>query len=579
MEAQPETLAIASPHPLMKGRWYMYITQFVSGMSVMAVELGASRLIAPYFSSSQIIWTIIIGSIMIAMAIGNFLGGKLADKHPSIARLYFFMLLSGTWITLIPFLGRFVIAGITAFFAMFINAGLLIWASFFTCFILFIPPLLLLGTVTPSLIKYAQTSGNTSGKVVGILEALGTVGSILGTFLPTFLTIPTIGTAWTFLTFGVILFVLGLVYFLVDWIARIRKQKAGKKVETSPSEKKAQKKDDIGKIVACSLCLLGTISGCFLNTQASFAFWDSKIKYTGESIYNYLQIREDGDTRYFSTNVMFSFQSVIKNKGEDLTGYYYDYAMAAPLMAENAKNKELDVLVLGMAMGTYATQLQKFYPDYKLNITGVEIDEKMIALAHDWFYLSPDIPVVAEDGRAYLRMADKTKKWDVMLLDAYSGISVPFQMASKEFFELTAEHLNDGGVIVSNINMVDERPGSVDDALAETMKNVYPYVYSYTLGGGSTNRELFASKSSLMMSNLSSRMDSLVKTELKTPFNKVLKNSKEVTAKAICLTDDNADVELRSMSAIDGIIAGELEQYRAIFRQKGLWGLIQYLLS
>jgi MFS family permease len=89
-------------HPLMKKRWYMYITQFVSGMSVMAVELGASRLIAPYFSSSQIVWTIIIGSIMIAMAIGNFLGGKLADKHPSIGRLYFFMLLSGTWITLIP---------------------------------------------------------------------------------------------------------------------------------------------------------------------------------------------------------------------------------------------------------------------------------------------------------------------------------------------------------------------------------------------------------------------------------------------------------------------------------------------
>ena len=68
---------------ILKNRFYLYMTEFIAGISVMAVELGASRLLAPYFSSSQIVWTIIIGTIMIAMALGNVYGGRTADKNPN----------------------------------------------------------------------------------------------------------------------------------------------------------------------------------------------------------------------------------------------------------------------------------------------------------------------------------------------------------------------------------------------------------------------------------------------------------------------------------------------------------------
>ena len=68
--------------PILKNKIYLYLTEFFSGMAIMAVELGASRLLAPYFSSSQIVWTIIIATIMIAMAAGNVYGGRSADKHP-----------------------------------------------------------------------------------------------------------------------------------------------------------------------------------------------------------------------------------------------------------------------------------------------------------------------------------------------------------------------------------------------------------------------------------------------------------------------------------------------------------------
>ena len=105
---------------LMRNKWFLYITEFFAGVSVMAVELGASRLMAPYFSSSQIVWTVIIGVIMIAMAIGNLWGGKLADKTNSPDKLYGRILLAAIWIALIPFAGRWLIAGISLLLATFV---------------------------------------------------------------------------------------------------------------------------------------------------------------------------------------------------------------------------------------------------------------------------------------------------------------------------------------------------------------------------------------------------------------------------------------------------------------------------
>ena len=100
--------------PILKNRIFLYLTEFFAGMSVMAVELGASRLLAPYFSSSQIVWTIIIGTIMIAMALGNIYGGKSADKNPDPDRLYSRILIAGVWIALIPVVGKYIILGISA---------------------------------------------------------------------------------------------------------------------------------------------------------------------------------------------------------------------------------------------------------------------------------------------------------------------------------------------------------------------------------------------------------------------------------------------------------------------------------
>ena len=198
---------------LTHSKWFLYLTEFFAGMSVMAVELGASRLMAPYFSSSQIVWTVIIGVIMVAMAVGNIWGGRMADKSKSPDRLYGRVIIAAIWIALIPFAGRWMIAGISFLLATFVTKNFLVWAALAACLVIFAFPCVLLGTVTPSLTKFTVDNLDDTGRTVGQLNALNTIGSIIGTFVPTFLTIPAVGTAATFLIFSGVVAAIGIFFF------------------------------------------------------------------------------------------------------------------------------------------------------------------------------------------------------------------------------------------------------------------------------------------------------------------------------------------------------------------------------
>ena len=318
--------------PILKNKLYLYMTEFFSGVAVMAVELGASRLLAPYFSSSQIVWTIIIGTIMIAMALGNLYGGRTADRDPNPDRLYRRILIAAVWIALIPVVGKYVILAVSAALIFTVSTNFLIIAAFAACMILFVYPLFLLGTVTPSLVKYTTDSLEDNGRIVGNMEAFNTVGSILGTFLPTFVTIPAVGTSVTFLLFSGILLALGLAYFL-----------------SSRSHRRS-----------CAAALIAVVLCAVFGHRDSFAFWEDDLLYEGESVYNYLQVKETEDSVIFSTNVLFGVQSV-RQKDGGLTGMYYDTALAAPLMAGIQDKDTFDILILGMGSGTYAAQCQEFF--------------------------------------------------------------------------------------------------------------------------------------------------------------------------------------------------------------------------
>ena len=331
---------------LMRHKWFLYITEFFAGVSVMAVELGASRLMAPYFSSSQIVWTVIIGVIMIAMAIGNLWGGKLADKTNSPDRLYGRILIAAIWIALIPFAGRWLIAGVSLLLATFVTKNFLVWAALAACLVIFAFPCVLLGTVTPSLTKFTVDNLDDTGKTVGRLNALNTIGSIIGTFVPTFITIPAVGTAATFLIFAGVLAAIGIVYFA---FARKRMLKG----------------------IVAAVVIVGL---CFTLPTYRFAFWENDITLEDESIYNYLQVKDNDKRTVLSTNVLFGVQS-IQRKDAELTGMYYDYALAAPCMAgmDGSENDGRSVMILGMGSGTYASYCVRYFSGVK--VQGAEIDQ------------------------------------------------------------------------------------------------------------------------------------------------------------------------------------------------------------
>ena len=529
---------------ILSNKYYLYLTEFFAGMSVMAVELGASRLLAPYFSSSQIVWTIIIGTIMIAMALGNIYGGRSADKNPDPDRLYGRIVIAAVWIGLIPVAGKYIILGISAVLIFSVSSNYLIWAAFAACMAVFVFPLFLLGTVTPSLAKYTVDSLEDNGRTVGNLGAFNTIGSILGTFLPTFVTIPAVGTSVTFLIFAGILLALALIYFISMRRAGVR--------------------------MAAGVLIFGL--SCIFGVSDSFAFWEEDLLYEGESVYNYLQVRENEKSVILSTNVLFGVQSILQ-KDDGLTGMYYDYALAAPVMAgAGEEDKQTDVLILGMGTGTFATQCRRYFDG--IQIAGVEIDEKITALAREYFRLPEDIEVTTYDGRAFLNAVEE--RYDVIMVDAYQDITIPFQMSSVEFFSLVKEHLKEGGVMVVNMNMRGTKEGNINQYLADTICSVFPHVYTVDVAW-STNRELFASDDAGMTDRLRAEAVAGLEPELADMMGRVREGLTAYEAGPYQMTDDNAPVELLGMQVIDDLSGGEVEYYKDIYEEEGIGGLLREL--
>lgn len=531
---------------ILKNKVYLYLTEFFAGMSVMAVELGASRLLAPYFSSSQIVWTIIIGTIMIAMALGNIYGGRFADKNPNPDKLYGRMIIAAVWIAAIPVVGKYIILAISAVLIFTVNSNFLIIAGFAACMVIFVFPLFLLGTVTPSLVKYTVDSLDDSGKTVGALNASNTIGSIIGTFVPTFISIPAVGTSITFLIFAFVLLLLAVIYFISSHIPM-----------------KEIKKLPVGIFLFLLCCIFGH--------NNSFAFWEDHLTYEGESIYNYLQIYENEDEVVLSTNVLFGVQSVYKKQG-GLTGMYYDYAMVAPYMAGVKEKKQLDILILGMGTGTYATQCQRYFDN--VSIEGVEIDQKITDLAVKYFELPKDVKVTTYDGRAYLNAIEK--QYDVIMVDAYQDITIPFQMSSVEFFTLVKEHLTKDGVMVVNMNMRGTKQGDINQYLADTISSVFDEVYTVDVEN-SSNRELFASNSNQMLSKFTNNGKQESDEELLEMMDDVKDNLIEYKAGDYVMTDDKAPVELLGMRVIDELIRDEVSYYKRVYEEEGIEGVLRMI--
>ncbi|MEE1295509.1 MAG: fused MFS/spermidine synthase [Bifidobacterium sp.] len=229
-----------------------------------------------------------------------------------------------------------------------------------------------------------------------------------------------------------------------------------------------------------------------------------------------------------------------------------------------------------MGTGTYARDLRKYCPD--MQITGVEIDDKITELAGEYFSEPADIPVVTYDGRAYLNAVTDT--YDVIMVDAYQDITIPFQMSSEEFFRLVYDHLKPGGVMVVNMNMISDGEGSINEALTDTIAAVFGAGEMLTADvPGTTNRELFAKRGGDGVPTITESLEAMWKggSTLDRTVQQVdpLFVPVSVSGNDTVLTDDKAPVEILGIHAIDGIIAEEAGPYREAFEKDGIQGLLR----
>ena len=444
----------------MRNRWFLLAAVFFGGICSLGVELTASRLLAPFFGTSQLIWANVIGLTLIYLAIGYRWGGRLADRRPDERLLGLILVGAGLSTAIIPLIARPILQWSASAFSSFSVS--VFFGSLFGVLILFSVPIILVGMISPFAIRLSVRDVETAGRTAGSLYALSTVGSLIGTFLPVLVLIPTIGTARTFYFFALLLVIIGALgmrrraaFLAIPAVLLLAAFQLGIRGIREPF---------------CMGCvsLFETESAYNYIQVASNDFGPDQTEQIGLILNEGQAIHSIYNTRYGETN----------DPSDLLTGGPWDFFNVAPYLYPDRSTDEVDsLLMIGSAAGTVPKQFLAFYGE-DARIDAVEIDPRIIQLGRQYFAMEdqrvPNYRTFAEDGRTYLHNAEGI--YDVIGMDAYHQPYIPFHLTTREFFMDVESHLSDQGVAVVNAG----KPGSdyrLVHALASTMRSVFPQVY------------------------------------------------------------------------------------------------------
>ena len=433
-------------------KFFLIILVFISGMTSLALEMCASRLLAAYFGTSLFIWANLIGLILVYLTVGYFIGGRLADRYPSEQVLCTITAMAALSISILPFISQVILTwSITGLEQVSVS---IFFSSLLGTILLFAVPVTLLGLVSPFAIRLVTKEVGRSGKTSGSLYAISTFGSILGAFLPVLWLIPAFGVRRTLLIFGVILFAASL------WGLRSRWRPAF-------------------SLVLIALVLpLGPLKNI------------PDLIYEQESLYNYIQVTQlPNGTRELILNEGQAIHSIYyPNPKTVLTGWYWDYFLAAPYFNAGFTPQKLHrVAIIGLAAGTIAHQFTKVYG--QVSIDGVEIDPSIVDVGRKYFAMNePNLHVHIQDGRTYLETTQA--QYDVVAIDAFQQPYIPFQLTTREFFSTIRSHLSSTGVVALNTAHTPHDYRLVQ-AFVNTMSKVFPSVYVFDVPG-TFNTEIMA---------------------------------------------------------------------------------------
>jgi len=425
-------------------RRYLYFTVFISGMTSLAAEFGASRLLGNIFGTSNPVWAAIIGLILIYLTVGYFLGGRWADRSPYPKTMYAILAWGAFTLGVVPYVaGPVLRLAANAFDGL--QVGILAGA-FVGVLVLFTVPVTLLGMISPFAIRLSMDDTGHAGNVAGTIYGISTIGSFIGTFLPTLILIPTIGTTRTFIVFSLALLLVALIGLGLS------------------AERKA--------LLPYLLMLVALALLAFFGGRGGIKKSAGQI-YEIESAYNYIQVLEINGTRYLRLNDGQGVHSEYKPQTLEYGGPWQQF-LVAPFFYPDRQPAQVDrIAIVGLAAGTTARQAAAVFPDVVMD--GWEIDPKIVAVGRSYFDMNmPNLNVFIQDGRWGL--ANSAQKYDLICVDAYRPPYIPPHLTTREFFQIAADHLNPDGALAINVGRApDDR--RLIDGLGTTIGTIFPSIY------------------------------------------------------------------------------------------------------
>jgi spermidine synthase len=510
---------------------YLLFTVFVSGMTTLAAELAAGRLIGNVFGTSNLVWASIIGLILIYLTLGYFLGGKWADKNPTPGAMYRILAWGAFTIGLVPYIAgpvlKFAATGFEAL-AVGVMAG-----SFIAVLILFSVPITLLGAISPFAIRLSVDDTSKAGQISGQIYAISTLGSFIGTFLPTLVTIPTVGTKLTFFGFGMFLLIVALV-----GLAKFASPREMLKLGWMP-------------------VLLAIVA--VLSAGQSLKNSSGQV-YETESAYNYIQVQQQNGYTLLKLNDGQGIHSMYHPDTLNYGGPWEQF-LVGPYFYANRKPQDVKrMAIVGLAAGTAARQASAVYGD--IPIDGFELDDQIVEVGEKYFGMNlPNLTVHIGDGRLNLERSEA--KYDIIGVDAYRPPYIPPHMTTQEFFGIVALHLTDDGVLTINVGSV---PGDrrLIDGLATTIATQFASIHIMDIPG-TLNTMIFATKQPTTRENFTANLVALAGDPnthplLLSAMSSTYANFKDGYETTTVFTDDLAPIEwIVNDMVVSFVLQGGLE--------------------
>lgn len=441
-------LPIPVEHPVRRRRAVeplLWLTATCCGAAVMGFELAGARLLMPAYGMGVEVWAAVIATTLGALAIGYALGGRVADAWPSLTAPALMLLLAGSALAAVQPISSVILSRLEAL--SFVTGA---WCS--SAAILGMP-LVLLGAVQPMIARLLIHSAERAGTTVGGLMAAGTIGGVAGTAGTALVLLPRIGVGAMLLALAGVVLILSITVlaFTRRWCL----------------------------VLAATLAAAGSFTWARTAQSAPPTGEATRVLEAVEGIYGRLEVLEHNGARMLACDGIFqtalSAHGLGLQRGMLIRGR--DYIELIPYFRPHART----ALLIGVGGGLHAQALTL----HGIDVQGVEIDPAVVELAAKYFGL--DIQVTVSDGRSFVRRSER--QFDVIILDAFLGSSVPAHLYTREAFRLAAKRLAPGGVLAVHIISRPRHPAT--RAMAATLRAALPHMIGIRSGLGDELQHIY----------------------------------------------------------------------------------------